>query len=114
MLLGRGFRMHRGHARQLQIGAHLGPQPGQPLDPCGRRAQPIGQGRKFARHQPIERLAGEVRIDQRVPGPFLEGLARPQVEAQRIIENLRVDLFGPRQLGNVHARQVGKDGLRKD
>ena len=68
--------MDPGHACGVENRTHLLQQPRQLVEACADVAQALGQGREVARHQQVHAVAGEVRVKEWVPAPFLQLLVR--------------------------------------
>ena len=107
-LLHGGFGMDRRHARRIQVGAHLLEQLRELLETRGRRRQPLRQRRIVAREQAVQRLAGELRVDQRIPGPVAQALVAPDLVAQLVVEHGRIDLIRARESAAIERRELGQ------
>ena len=105
VLLDCRFGVDRGHARGHDVGAHLFEQAGQLLEPARHRAQALGQGRELAREQTVQRLPGQLRVDERVPRPVAEFFLGPDRVAQLVVEHRRVDLVCAREPGAIDRLQ---------
>ena len=108
VLLDRRFGVDRRHARGHDVGAHLFEQAGQLLEPARHRAQALGQRRELAREQPVQRLPGQLRVDERVPRPVAVFFLRPDRVAQLVVEHRRVDLVRAREPGAVDRLQLAE------
>jgi hypothetical protein len=113
VLLGHGLGMHARYPRRIEVGAHLREQGRDFLHSRSRGTEPIGHRREFARHQRVKRTTGELPIDLRVPSPALQGLGRPEVVAQLVVEQGGVDLIFARELAAIHLAEFGEHALRE-
>jgi hypothetical protein len=79
----------------------------------GRGVQALWPGGEIARGERIERAAGDVVIDLRIPRPSAERLGIPDVVAQRVVEQGRVDLLLARERLAVDPLEIGEHRLRE-
>ena len=111
VLLGDGLGMHLGHARRIQVLARLRQQRRDLLHARGGGFQAFRQRCEFARHQAVDRAAGDVVVDLRIPCPALQGFRGPDVVLQLVAQDGGVDLVLARQRGGVGGVQFGQDLL---
>ncbi len=63
--------------------------------------QALGQGRELARHQRIERAAGEAGIGERIPRPVLQLFRLEGLVVERLADHGSVDLIVARERGVI-------------
>ena len=113
VLLGDGLGVDQRHAGRLEIATRLGEKLRQLFHARHGQSQPRGQRRELARHQRIERVAGDLVIDQRIPRPALQDFVRPQIISQLVVEDDRVHLIVTRQRGFGHGVQLSQKASRR-
>jgi hypothetical protein len=97
MLLRHCFRMDPGHPRRDDFRAHLREQGRQFFHPRRRRLQALRQRRELARHQVVDRAAGQAAVALRIPGPGLQGFGGPDVAAQLVAQDRGIHLVLARE-----------------
>ena len=70
--------MRQWHAFRDERCADLGKKTRHVVEPSRRARQPVGQRGELACQQRIDRVAGDIAVNQRIPGPVLEGIERPE------------------------------------
>src|SRR3546814_4033165 len=91
--------------------AHLREQRRDLLHARGGRLQPFGHRCELARHQAVDRAAGQAVVGLRVPGPGLQRLDVPDVALDLVVQDQRVDLVLARERGGVDGVEPGEDRL---
>ncbi len=113
VLLGHRFGMDLRHARRIQVLACLRKDARDLFHALGGRGQALGQRREFARHQAVQRAAGQAVVDLRVPGPALQHLGVPDLRLQLVAQNDRIHLVLARELGYLDRIQGGQQLLAR-
>ena len=101
ILLDRRLGVDLGHPLRIERRADLAKQPRELLEPVGHVGQPLGARGEVAGHQAVDRIAGQPRVPQRVPGPGLQPLQRPEPRAKLVCEQRVIHLIRPGELGRV-------------
>ncbi len=113
VLRGHGLGVDLRHPRRVEILAHLREQARQLLHACSGRFQALGQRREFARHQVVDRAAGDAAVDLRIPGPALQGFDVPDVRTQLVAQDRGIDLVLAREFRDVEGFQLGQRLFRE-
>ncbi len=108
ILLDCRFRVNSRHARGIEDLANLCEQSRQLVQARSDAVQALRQWREIASHQQVDAVAGEIRVEQRIPTPLLQLLAVPDLILQLIDEELGVDLMSARQTWLVHLPQLSQ------
>ncbi|MNN04323.1 hypothetical protein D3C81_1170450 [compost metagenome] len=117
VLLGHGLGMDLRHACRIQVLAGLGEDRRQLFHARGGRLQALRQRRELARHQAVDRAAGNAVVQLRVPLAGLHHLGIPDFRLQLVAQDRGIHLVLAAQLGHVDLVQfaqqalVGVDGL---
>jgi hypothetical protein len=86
-----------GHPRRDDFRAHLREQGRQFFHARRRRLQALRQRRELARHQVVDRAAGQAAVALRIPGPGLQGFGGPDVAAQLVAQDRGIHLVLARE-----------------
>jgi hypothetical protein len=113
VLLRIGLRVRRRNACWHQLFARLTQESRQRRHALRGVSEALVDGRKLAGHQRIDRTTGDVLVDQWVPRPVLQGFRRPDLAAQGIRKQGRIDLIGARQLAAIDLVDIRQYRLRK-
>src|SRR3546814_4508815 len=97
--------------RSIEVLAHLREQRRDLLHARGGRLQPFGHRCELARHQAVDRAAGQAVVGLRVPGPGLQRLDVPDVALDLVVQDQSVDLVLARERGGVDGVEPGEDRL---
>ena len=94
VLLDGGLGVNLGDTGGLEFLADLPQQARKLLQPHRGAVEPLAQWREFPRQEPVDGAAGEPYIDERIPRPLAQFFELPQVGAELVFEQCRVDLIG--------------------
>ena len=98
VLPGCGFSIDQGNPSRVQNLANLLEKTRHRFEPGGCTGQALVDRRKFAREQGINGTSCDLGITDRVPGPFLQLLLRPQAGLDVVMHQFVVDLVGPGEI----------------
>jgi hypothetical protein len=94
------------YPRRLQHFADLGQEPRNLVEAFAKVRQALGRRREVARQQVVQTVAGDARIDERVPAPVLQLLHAETCLLEIVAQQQGIHLAVARQVPARDAREL--------